>query len=180
MEDVSCRQQLASLARWLSQHSPGMGGPLRPPDETWLEPGWAERDMIYTPFDPGMLPDASGIYMIFHGTDCLSVGQSVNMHQRWHGHHILPALHGLSADLTMAWRLAPEEALHALEARLIMQLRPRLNRVGIGHLSRPRTMVECPICGSAFPIQRSTGRYCGDACRQRSYRARKRREPKIA
>jgi predicted nucleic acid-binding Zn ribbon protein len=38
----------------------------------------------------------------------------------------------------------------------------------------PLRSSRCPECGRAFPIRRSTGRYCSAACKQRAYRHRRR------
>lgn len=37
----------------------------------------------------------------------------------------------------------------------------------------------CRICGATFPADRTTRRYCGDACRQRAARDRKGARPRF-
>src|SRR4051794_7219824 len=40
---------------------------------------------------------------------------------------------------------------------------------------REAKAVRCKSCSALFVPQRATARYCGDACRQRAYRARQRK-----
>jgi excinuclease UvrABC nuclease subunit len=74
------------------------------------------------------LPDAPGIYLILDGDECLYVGQSRNLRQRWKVHHRLRQIRQLSADLVIAWLIAAPSELRTIERLLIEQLQPRLNR----------------------------------------------------
>jgi hypothetical protein len=46
----------------------------------------------------------------------------------------------------------------------------------VQHLGQqhPRKPIKCVQCGNLVPLERSTRRYCSDACRQMAYRQRTR------
>jgi excisionase family DNA binding protein len=85
----------------------------------------------YTP--PGPLkdediPEASGVYMVFSGQECLYVGQSRNIRRRWQVHEHRAKFRRAVPAATLAWMLAPVSDLRLLERRTAEALRPRLNR----------------------------------------------------
>jgi excisionase family DNA binding protein len=89
--------------------------------------------MIPQPPTPGTLeygdiPETSGVYAVFHGQECLYVGQSKNMRRRWQYHEQKTTFRRISSAVTLAWIVAPVSDLQALKRRPVETLLPRLNR----------------------------------------------------
>lgn len=72
------------------------------------------------------LPSASAIYFLMRGDECLYVGQSINLRNRWNAHEKLAEV-GEGESLRLAWQPTPERHLDAVERKMISVLKPRYN-----------------------------------------------------
>jgi hypothetical protein len=71
------------------------------------------------------LPEVSGVYIVFRGTQVLYVGQSLNIRQRWANHHRISQL---SDTDRVAYMVVPSDCLIEVENQYISLLQPSLNR----------------------------------------------------
>jgi hypothetical protein len=92
-------------------------------------------DVTNLPFvafaDRNQIPHASAVYFVLDETDSvIYVGRSVDIRNRWRGHHLLAELRHLEG-IRIAW-YQPERGglLAEIEAVCIDRFSPRLNMVG--------------------------------------------------
>src|SRR5262245_4520544 len=85
------------------------------------------EELHYGGFDPAGFPTIAAVYLVFDGDECLYVGMSRNLHNRWQYHQLKDTFRRWSGPLMMAWSVTPPEHLAALERLLIRQLSPRFN-----------------------------------------------------
>lgn len=78
------------------------------------------------------LPNCPAIYFVLEGDCVLYVGRSINLAQRWLSHHRWNELTRVYSATRIAWiECSDNELLPQLEAALIEQFTPKLNRESI-------------------------------------------------
>jgi excisionase family DNA binding protein len=74
----------------------------------------------------GYLPSASAIYFLMRGGECLYVGKSTNLRNRWNSHEKLMEVESIEG-LRLAWQPMPEKQLDFVERKMIVALKPKFN-----------------------------------------------------
>lgn len=73
-----------------------------------------------------LLPSVSAIYFLLRADECLYVGQSVNLRNRWATHEKILEVGG-DEGLRLAWQPTSLNDLNNVERKMIAALRPRYN-----------------------------------------------------
>jgi DNA-binding transcriptional regulator YiaG len=102
-----------------------------------------------------LLPAIAGVYCVMSsGGSLLYIGQSVNINQRWKGHHLRQQLKA-GASLHIAYRETFSEVGRLkMEAILIRQHQPRLNANLLPRLPKP-AVTGTPLTGHELKERRS-------------------------
>jgi DNA-binding Xre family transcriptional regulator len=74
-----------------------------------------------------LLPNISAIYFLLDRDECIYIGKSINLRNRWAAHETLENVESLDR-LRIAWKPVAESDLDTEECALINELRPILNR----------------------------------------------------
>ena len=77
--------------------------------------------------DKGQLPQSTGVYFVTRKKAVLYIGQSLNIKERWKGHHIFDAVSKLDSVHVFYWQL-PVSQLDDAERFLIDEYQPSFNR----------------------------------------------------
>lgn len=74
------------------------------------------------------LPECPAVYFVLDGMEVLYIGKSVNLAQRWVGHHRLKQAQKVASYPRIAWmELGDASLLDEIERALIQHFEPRLN-----------------------------------------------------
>ncbi len=65
-------------------------------------------------------------YFLMRGDECLYVGKSINLRNRWSANEKLSEVES-SEGLHLAWQPTPESNLDAIERKMIVALKPKYN-----------------------------------------------------
>lgn len=83
------------------------------------------------------LPKCSCIYFVMHDSRTIYIGQTINLADRWTGHHKLSQLTKLN-DAVIAWlECTNPNLLVEIESVMIQHFQPELNKQGQGKRSHP-------------------------------------------
>lgn len=83
------------------------------------------------------LPKCSCIYFVMHNSCIIYIGQTINLADRWTGHHKLSELTKLN-DAVIAWLECSDQSLLVeIESAMIQHFQPELNKQGQGKRSHP-------------------------------------------
>jgi len=83
------------------------------------------------------LPKCSCIYFVMHNSRIIYIGQTINLADRWTGHHKLSQLTKLN-DTIIAWlKCSDQSLLVEIESAMIQHFQPKLNKQGGGKRSHP-------------------------------------------
>lgn len=92
-----------------------------------------------------LLPPVSAIYFLMNRGECVYVGKSLNLRQRWATHEKISEV-DVTGGVRVAWMPTPDRYFDAQERTMIAILRPRHNYNLVPQPPRPSFNVCARIC----------------------------------